>query len=44
MNAHAFCYFYDDRFAEERKIWDHVEQNRRASLAALQDKMSFENR
>jgi len=43
MKAHAFRHFYDDHFAENRKIWDHVEQNRRAYLAALQDEMLFEN-
>jgi hypothetical protein len=43
VNAHAFRYFYDYHFAEIRKIWDHVEQNRRAYLAALQDEMLFEN-
>ena len=43
VNADAFRYFYDYHFAENRKIWDHVEQNRRAYLAALQDEMLFEN-
>jgi|RhiMetdeSRZDD1v2_1073273.scaffolds.fasta_scaffold346314_2 hypothetical protein len=42
VNADAFRYFYDYHFAENRKIWDHVEQNRRAYLAALQDEMLFE--
>ena len=42
MNARAFRYFYDDHFAENRKLWDHIEQNRRADLAALQDELLFE--
>jgi hypothetical protein len=42
MNAQAFRYFYDDHFAENRKIWDHVEQDRRAYLQVLQHEMLFE--